>query len=167
MVIGWWQGRQLRLSVRATEETARLAKDDFEMTHRAMVSIENVRFFVDGVEYILRNSGKLPATQVGLAIYRGANTGDIIVNKEAFYRSPEPEGHGLVIAPDEATTHKQFFHPPTFPNVDWEEVKKGNLVLGIAISVTYIDGFCKERTTWKWYKWDQQSSFREFASRQD
>lgn len=179
----WWSTRGL---LRATNRTIAIASDDLEFTHRARVSIFDAsiqRQFVmeEGgkrrdflrISYTLKNSGNFPATRISESFADTCGPEWAPPTRENIKIAPQMEQFGLIIAPQEALVRRREIPDKTSDLYKRAESGKETFYLRVGIIVVYIDGFGKDRTTWKWFEWTQEKDprlgwyFRECAARQD
>ncbi len=156
----------------AAKGSAVVAQQALEITNRARVSIEDVEISVGAaaVSFNLRNSGAVPATAIGFLYHRGFDQSIYNISPETVYRAPEIPGRGETLAAQESRPFQKQLVPLDQSPAGMEEigeVMNGAVTVNVGIIVSYLDGFGKERTRWRWYSASgDPGKFKLFASRQ-
>jgi|GEM_PF-4376655 len=160
-------------TAQSTHASVTLATNEFNLVNRAHLSIEG--FTIDGtgglpghiiLKFTLRNSGRLPATNVTMSTFNGTSHEYITPSEDAVYIARNPAWDSRVIAPGESAYCEE--RTPGFTFDEFADCHARELHLQLAVFMTYIDGFNKERITSKWFWYDPQLRvFRERGARQD
>lgn len=191
IVVAWftWTLRQSSEKMwKTTSKSVDLAQQEFETTLRARVSLTKcqiTRGVIVGDKtkirfaFRLENTGQLPATECSLTYTTSAFV-------EKGFRPPkddellgqERQVHIVIASKEVCEKHNDGlndFPPSTYEQaIDTERLDRErkdrsigrNAYLWAGITFVYMDGFDKERVSWKFFEWGD-GDFRECASRQD
>jgi hypothetical protein len=168
--------RQAKASYRAAqaaEDANRIARDSLEISNRANINIEDVKFedFQIGgsfkFSYVLHNTGRVTASGIQEAspVMYGPTPSPGMRGTATGFMPPSNDPFAATMGPGETWPRNGELGripkdaPPEaikmmLTREKIEEAIRGKLALQVMFVVSYYDGFGKPRSTYRLYTWD-------------
>jgi hypothetical protein len=151
-------------SANAATRANEIANTTLEMSRRARISIKDVKFVerraLPTIEYILVNTGELPAT----GVFRYPMRSEMEPRLLNHAHPPNPVGAGEIIDPHSEAKHSwrltipQGGKQPIITAEELRQIVDGNFDLLIGICVSYWDGFGNARLSESWHTYNLPKS---------
>jgi hypothetical protein len=151
-------------SANAATRANEIATTTLEMSRRARISIKDVKFVerraLPTIEYILVNTGELPAT----GVFRYPMRSEMEPRLLDHAHPPNPVGAGEIIDPHSEAKHSwrltipQGGKQPIITAEELRQIVDGSFDLLIGICVSYWDGFGNARLSESWHTYNLPKS---------